>query len=108
MRGLAEFDALGISFISLHEAVDTSTPSGRLIFGIFGSIAEFERSIIRERTMSGQAAAKRRGVKFGRPRVAATHQDVVCLRAQGLAYSEVAGRLGIAKSTALNLMRGNV
>src|SRR5277367_2378429 len=69
VNALGEFDALGIHFISLHEGVDTSTPSGRLVFGIFASIAEFERSLITERVKSGQAAAKRRGVRFGRPRV---------------------------------------
>jgi len=46
---LEEFRALGIDFISLHEGVDTSTPNGRLIFGIFASIAEFERELIRDR-----------------------------------------------------------
>src|SRR5277367_4728313 len=69
VNALGEFDALGVHFISLHEGVDTSTPSGRLVFGIFASIAEFERSLITERVKSGQAAAKRRGVRFGRPRV---------------------------------------
>ena len=43
VNALCEFDALGIQFVSLHEGVDTSTPNGRLVFGIFASIAEFER-----------------------------------------------------------------
>src|ERR1700730_609100 len=45
VRALADFDALGVNFISLHEAVDTSTPSGRLIFAIFAGLSEFERSL---------------------------------------------------------------
>ena len=49
VNALGEFEALGIHFISLHEGVDTSTPSGRLVFGIFASIAEFERSLITAR-----------------------------------------------------------
>src|SRR5215475_10996973 len=53
VNALAEFDALGIHFISLHEGVDTSTPNGRLVFGIFASIAEFERELIRGRVLSG-------------------------------------------------------
>ena len=50
VNALEEFRALGIDFVSLHEGVDTSTPNGRLIFGIFASIAEFERELIRART----------------------------------------------------------
>jgi hypothetical protein len=49
VNALEEFRSLGIEFISLHEGVDTSTPNGRLVFGIFASIAEFERELIRDR-----------------------------------------------------------
>jgi len=68
VNALEEFRALGVDFVSLHEGVDTSTPNGRLIFGIFGSIAEFERELIRDRVRSGLAAAKARGRRLGRPR----------------------------------------
>ena len=53
VNALEEFRSLGIDFVSLHEGVDTSTPNGRLVFGIFASIAEFERELIRERVRSG-------------------------------------------------------
>ena len=49
VNALEEFRSLGIDFISIHEGVDTSTPNGRLVFGIFASIAEFERELIRDR-----------------------------------------------------------
>ncbi len=58
VNALDEFRALGIDFVSLHEGVDTSTPNGRLVFGIFASIAEFERELIRDRVRSGLAAAR--------------------------------------------------
>src|SRR6201998_1596833 len=69
VNALEEFRALGIDFVSLHEGVDTSTPNGRLVFGIFASIAEFERELIRDRVRSGLASAKAKGKCLGRPRV---------------------------------------
>lgn len=90
VNALGEFDALGIDFISLHEGVDTSTPGGRLVFGIFASIAEFERSLITERVRSGQAAAKRRGVRFGRPRADVDTEKLAELRSQGMSYANIA------------------
>ena len=58
----------GIGFRSLQESIDTTTSSGRLIFHIFGALAEFERNLIRERTMAGLRAARARGRIGGRPR----------------------------------------
>ena len=58
-----------ISFRSLQEAMDTSTPGGQLIFHVFGALAEFERELIRERTQAGLTAARDRGRFGGRPRV---------------------------------------
>lgn len=57
----------GVGFKSLQEAIDTTTSGGRLIFQIFGALAEFERNIIRERTQAGLVAARARGKKGGRP-----------------------------------------
>jgi DNA invertase Pin-like site-specific DNA recombinase len=68
VNALKDFRSLGIEFISLHEGVDTSTPNGRLVFGIFASIAEFERELIRDRVRSGMAAAKSKGKRLGRPK----------------------------------------
>lgn len=56
-----------ISFISLKDNIDLSTSSGRLIFHIFSALAEFEREVIRERTLLGLERAKREGKKLGRP-----------------------------------------
>jgi DNA invertase Pin-like site-specific DNA recombinase len=69
VNALCEFNELGIQFISLHEGVDTSTANGRLIFGIFASIAEFERELIRERVRSGLRHAVAKGKVLGRPRL---------------------------------------
>jgi DNA invertase Pin-like site-specific DNA recombinase len=58
----------GVGFQSVQEAIDTTTSGGKLIFHVFGALAEFERDIIRERTLAGLAAARVRGRKGGRPR----------------------------------------
>lgn len=63
-----DFDARGVQFRSLTESIDTSTPGGTLIFNIFGSLAQFERDLIRERTRAGLEAARARGRTGGRPR----------------------------------------
>jgi DNA invertase Pin-like site-specific DNA recombinase len=61
VKTLAEFDALGISFVSLHENADTTTPNGRLVFGIFASIAEFERELILLASAQGSPRRARQG-----------------------------------------------
>lgn len=60
---------MDVTLVSLTENIDTRTPSGNLIFHIFGSLAEFERNLIKERVLAGLEAAKKRGVKGGRPKV---------------------------------------
>jgi DNA invertase Pin-like site-specific DNA recombinase len=94
VNALCEFDSLGIHFISLHEGVDTSTPNGRLVFGIFASIAEFERELIRGRVRSGIAAARARGKRLGRPRLAIDAVKATSLRAQGQSLRAIAAQLG--------------
>ncbi len=94
---LCEFDALGIQFVSLH--VDTSTPSGRLVFGILASIAEFGWKLIRERVRSGLAVARARGKRLGRPPSRVHAQKVAALRAQGATWREIAARLAVGIGT---------
>jgi DNA invertase Pin-like site-specific DNA recombinase len=103
VNALAEFDALGIHFVSLHEGVDTSTPNGRLVFGIFASIAEFERELIRSRVRSGLAAARAKGKKLGRPRKMVDRHRIAALRAQGLGWKKIAKSLGCGVSTVLRV-----
>ena len=100
VNALAEFDALGIHFVSLHEGVDTSTPNGRLVFGIFASIAEFERELIRGRVRSGLAAARTRGKTLGRPRVTVDAAKIASLRASGASWQTITRQLGISAGTA--------
>jgi DNA invertase Pin-like site-specific DNA recombinase len=60
--------AKGVEFVSLQESVDTGTSGGKLVFHVFGALAEFERELIRERTLAGLKAARDRGSKNGRPK----------------------------------------
>jgi DNA invertase Pin-like site-specific DNA recombinase len=100
VNALAEFDALGIHFVSLHEGVDTSTPNGRLVFGIFASIAEFERELIRGRVRSGLAAARARGTRIGRPGCDVDAAQIAQLRASNASWREIERKLGVSSRTA--------
>jgi DNA invertase Pin-like site-specific DNA recombinase len=71
IQTLTDLDGRGVGFRSLTEAIDTTTPGGKLVFHIFGALAEFERDLIRERTRAGLAAARARGRRGGREPVAA-------------------------------------
>jgi DNA invertase Pin-like site-specific DNA recombinase len=105
VNALEEFRALGIDFISLHEGVDTSTPNGRLIFGIFASIAEFERELIRDRVKSGIAAARSKGKRLGRPRVTVDVAEIARLRASGASWPSIARELGVSVGTVFQAAR---
>jgi DNA invertase Pin-like site-specific DNA recombinase len=104
VNALAEFQSLGIEFISLHEGIDTSTPNGRLVFGIMASIAEFERELIRDRVRSGVQHARSKGKRLGRPKtVTVSHSDVARMRTAGHSYRSIAGTLGTSLRTVQRL-----
>lgn len=88
---LDEWQARGIAFVTLGEGIDTSTPAGRLVAGVLGSIAEFERSRIQERIHAGLARARAQGKRLGRRRSAAARRLEECV---GLSHAEAASRLG--------------
>jgi DNA invertase Pin-like site-specific DNA recombinase len=98
VAALEEFRALGIDFVSLHESLDTTTPNGRLVFGIMASIAEFERELIRERIRSGIAARRARGGKFGRPSIlsAELRDKISAGRAQGRSWRALSHETGVS------------
>ncbi len=100
LQTVTDLEGRGIGFRSLTENVDTTTPTGRLVFHIFGALGQFERDLIRERTNAGLMAAAARGRKGGRP-VAATPEKVIRARqlvASGLTVREAAARVKVGKS----------
>jgi DNA invertase Pin-like site-specific DNA recombinase len=100
VNALEEFRALGIESVSLDEGVDTSTPNGRLVFGIMASLAEFERELIRERVRAGLDAARARGKRLGRPKCDVDGARIAELRAQGRSWRTIGRQLGIPAGTA--------
>ncbi len=91
----------GIGFSSLAEQIDTTSPAGKLVFGIFASLAAFERDRIAERTREGLAAARARGRVGGRPPVMTTDKLATAkmLLSQGRGISEIAGIIGVSRGT---------
>jgi len=97
---IAALEARGVGFRSLTEAIDTTTPGGRLIFHVFGALGQFERDLIRERTKAGLTAAAARGRKGGRKPVV-TAEKLQRARehmANGLNVREAAARLKVSKT----------
>ncbi len=108
---VADFQDRGVSFKSLNDPVDTTSPQGKLIFNIFASLAEFERELIRERTMAGLASARARGRIGGRPKGLSEDAENTARICESL-YREgthsanaIAKQLGISKATLYKYLR---
>ena len=97
---VARFREQGIEFISIKENIDTSTPSGELIFHIFGALAQFEREMIRERTKAGLAAARARGRVGGRPKsFTKSNAKIAKSMLRDHSVTEIAEHFGVNRST---------
>lgn len=98
LDSLEEFHALGIDFISFTEGIDTTTPSGQLVFHMLGAVAQFERDLIAERVRAGVARARALGKRIGRPRVEVDVAAVARLRNEGKSLRAIARTLDIPVS----------
>lgn len=94
---LEDWEALGVKFVSVKDAVDWTTPAGRFFVQVLGSLAELEKSILVERTMMGLDHARRKGKKLGRPK--SDHLAIQELRAKGKSYSQIQTELGVGRAT---------
>lgn len=102
-------EAKGIGFRSLTESIDTTTPGGKLIFHVFGALAQFERELIKERTVAGLAAARAQGKIGGRP-ASLSDKDLAIAKAMlsdpAITMTEVAKRLKVSAATLYRHMPG--
>ena len=100
LRVLEEFRSLGIEFISLSESIDTSTPTGKMVFTVLGAVAELERSLISERVRAGLRNARAKGKTLGRPKCDVNRSEIERLRAQGASWRVIGRNLGVSATTA--------
>ena len=101
LQTVEDLDERGVGFRSLTESIDTTTSGGKLIFSIFGALAEFERNLIRERTEVGLAAARARGRIGGRPPKMTTNKirQAHKMRENGMPLVDIAEILGVGRTT---------
>ena len=113
LRALETFRAIGIEFVSLSENIDTSTPTGKMVFTVLASVSELERNLIGERVRAGLRNAKARGVRLGRPPL----KNLTVLEMQRLrrerrrsriSFKELAKKYGVSVWTAFQLCRTRI
>jgi DNA invertase Pin-like site-specific DNA recombinase len=100
LRALETFQALGVHFVSLTESVDTSTPVGKMVFTILGSVAEMERQMIVECVRAGLRNARAKGKTLGRPRVVVDARMIAAFRKDGASWATICRETGLTRGTA--------
>ena len=99
LRALETFSALAIAFVSLSEQMDTTTPTGKMVFTVLGAVAELERSLIVERVKAGLRNACAKGKRLGRPPKSVDLAAVARLRKQGRSWRAIASQIGVGLAT---------
>ncbi len=110
LQSVQELVSMGVRFVAVTQNIDTdeSNPMSRFMLHIFGAFAEFEREMIRERTVGGVRAAKAKGKKLGRPKRVFRRDEVVRLRETGQSWRAIAKQLGVPVSTVIDSSRSSV
>jgi DNA invertase Pin-like site-specific DNA recombinase len=105
---LNEMQSIKIDMFFLQQGMDTTTPSGRMIFSVFGAIGEFERNLIRERVIAGQKRAVANGVKIGRPSKMndGMRSAIKLLRDKGMGIKQIAKELQVGIGTVYSVLQG--
>ena len=99
LRALETFNALGIQFVSLAEQVDTSTPTGKMIFTVLGAVSELERNLIVERVHSGLRHARAKGKRLGRPPKTVDAARIAAMRERGNSWRTIAREMKLSVGT---------
>jgi DNA invertase Pin-like site-specific DNA recombinase len=99
LRALETFKSQGIEFISYSEQMDTSTPTGKMIFTVLGAVAELERSLIIERVRAGVRNARAKGKRLGRPQITLDRARIAAMRSGGASWRVISTELGIKLGT---------
>jgi len=99
VTALNDFRSRNVEFVSVQDGIDTLTASGRMVFGVIASLAEFERELIVERVLAGLAAARRRGRRGGRPRTRVDIGRALIMRSRGASLRAIARELGVSAAT---------
>src|SRR6266404_368760 len=99
LRALETFRSVGIEFVSYSEAIDTSTPVGKMTFTVLGAVAELERSLIIERVRAGVRNARAKGKRLGRPTVNVDRARIASMRSGGASWRVISAELGISLGT---------
>jgi len=105
VNAMKEFQSAGIDFISYQENIDTTSPTGELVFHVMASLAQFESSLISQRVKAGMARAKEQGKHIARPSIPIEQQKKIFkLKKQGLSMNKISKKLGIAYGTVYNYL----
>ncbi|MFM0734351.1 recombinase family protein [Paraburkholderia sediminicola] len=110
IRIVGELDERRVKLKSLKESIDTSGPTGRLVFHMFAALAEFERELIRERTLAGLQAARARGRHGGRPQALDAKQRKAALammKNRDMSVAEISRQFGVSRTTLYSLRATN-
>lgn len=102
LQTVRELTARGVTLVSVTDGIDSSTPAGRMMIGVLGSLAEYERELIKERTALKRAASRANGTKFGRPRKVKDTDHITTakrMKADGHAAKDIAKYLGVSRAT---------
>lgn len=105
---VADLESRGVGFASLTEQINTDSPSGKLVFHLFASLAEFERNLIRERTLAGLKAARSRGKRGGRPDKLSPKDRAMAqalMQNRHNSVGDIARRFGVSRSTLYRLAK---